>query len=375
MPGVGHWTLPKVEPNEPDQPQGAFVWPPRPAEDGSSTEASAEVVVRASADELRPRRSRRADAPTGRRFAEVLASGASKGRVRSALLEVERTWLDLAAPPLLDRMREAEWWPDDPAAYCQRCGLTFGEDDAEGQEVRASAGESTRCGACAEKRWAWDRLIRVGSYEQPLRQWVAEVKFTRWRRLAHDLGRVLGAALAERAEEARRGDPRLDSALRQPMLLVPVPTTIRRLMVRGIDHTLCIARGVRAEIGGEIVRPIARAHRPSQRDVLPSERASNVAKAFFPRRGAWGLGGVSGQPTLAGRLVVVIDDVMTSGATVGAACRAVRAAYRQERDCLGNQNVRRTSSETPLIWAGILGRTGVHGEDRETGIVESRKML
>ncbi len=129
--------------------------------------------------------------------------------------------------------------------------------------------------------------------------------------LALDLGRQLGHAIRERMNAAGVEDA--------TVVVCPVPTTWRRRMGRGIDHAGIIAAGVRDAIGNTtLVRLIRRAHRPSQRDVPPSLRAMNVAGAFKPYRGL----------PAGTTLVVVVDDVRTSGATLSAACRTIRGITR-----------------------------------------------
>lgn len=363
---MGNWSVPRVDPPD-DAPKAEFAWPPRRAGAEVQPQQSTsepEFVVQADAGNVRGRRVQPIAVKTGERFASVLDTHGLGLDARKTMLEIERVWLDVLAAPLLDRMQSAAWWPDDPTAYCARCGMTFGEVGVGGDVVVAARHGAERCTGCAQdKLSAWERMIRVGAYEHPMRTWVAEVKFTRWRRLARDLGRVLGAAVAERVEIEKARDERVAKAMEQPMLLVPVPTTLRRLLARGIDHALCIARGVRSTTGGEICQPIGRRHRPSQRDVLPSERVANVARAFYPR--SWGLGRVD----MTGRLVVVVDDVTTTGATLGAACRAVRQAWQEQRQGGDSPDKNRTGDGEPIVWAAVLARTPMEGDDRDGGIV------
>jgi len=180
---------------------------------------------------------------------------------------------------------------------------------------------------------AWDRFVRLGEYDGILRDAVHDLKFTGWRRAGRDVGLELGAAL--RARLASEGaDPRL-------AVIVPVPTTFRRRLFRGVDHTLVLARAVSRATGIPIVRALRRSHRPSQLDVPRSSRRANVAKSMKPRR----IGAI------AGKTVIVLDDVVTTGATMSAACRALAAGIRRVYGRRGKK-----AGESTAIWALCVGR-------------------
>lgn len=234
--------------------------------------------------------------------ADDAALDAARG-VRSAWGWIERDWLGLRAVSLRERSTEAGWSPDAPGAYCPRCATSVGAFEAD------AAG----CPACREKRLAWNGAFRVGSYEGVLRDAVMELKFTAWRRVGREMGSMLGEAV-EAGLRARGVDPRL-------AVVVPVPTTFRRRMSRGVHHTLVLAREVAGACGGRVERGLRRKHRPTQTSLPRSERARNMAGAFMarePERLA--------EQAASGRVFVVVDDVRTTGATMTAACRALRAA-------------------------------------------------
>lgn len=212
-------------------------------------------------------------------------------------------------------MREADWQPDDLPDYCRRCGRST--------PTKAGAAD---CPKCAGSRLPWDQAVRLGVYGGVLRDAIHEVKFSRWRRLGHDLGRLLGEAIAGRlAEEALNSE---DAAI------VPMPTSFRRRMARGVDHALVIARGASDASGLPIVRPLERRHGPPQVGLSGHRRLRNVAGMF-----AFRMGRVRLPPVL-----IVIDDVMTTGATMRAACRAIRRGMSPGDDGLGVQ-----------VWAAVLG--------------------
>jgi predicted amidophosphoribosyltransferase len=214
-------------------------------------------------------------------------------------------------------------------------------------EVEVDGNGGFTCTECRGKRLPWRACVRLGEYEGVLRDAVHDVKFSAWRKLGRDLGRELGARL--RASLGRAGiDP-------DRVMLVPMPTTFRRRVARGIDHTLVITRGVRELLPGAIIaRPIKRRHRPSQLDVPMSRRRANVARTMTPC-------GVLPEPNERQRLlaVVVVDDVMTTGATMRESCRAVGKwlQTRPARDG-GSDKGSDDNAPAPQVWAAVIAGPG-----------------
>jgi len=109
-----------------------------------------------------------------------------------------------------------------------------------------------------------------------------------------------------------------------PTLLLPVPLSGERLRERGYNQAWALARGVgralRCEPDARLLLRIK--DTPHQLALAPAKRAGNVRAAFAvePRRLA----------ELRGRSVTVIDDVMTTGATVGEIARVLLQAGAAE---------------------------------------------
>lgn len=336
---VGEWTLPKVDADEDAQSSAKFVWPPRalPVEyvPAHPEPVPASAPARGSRSQLRPR----SPAPTP--LPERAPSGS---RLARAWSEIEHAWLDVVASPLAERMAEEYWSPDAPKDYCRRCAVSVGPQEAvDGQCAACHANETTRP--------PWQRVIRLGEYESPLNGWICEVKFTRWRKLGWDLGRVLGRSIQTQMQEALAGGQIPPG----PPIIVPVPMSWPRRWHRGIDHTLAIARGVAAETDGVVRQPLTRKHRPSQTQVAPSGRVANVAGTFRPR-GRWLL------PRLSGHLIIVVDDVTTTTSTLRGACRAVEECLRNERNHQkGSDRVLKS-----VVWGAVLARTPPESHDGST---------
>lgn len=299
-----------------------FVWPPRRIEGiGAASDGPAAASRKAEGP----------GAPTPPP-AQVQSPSSWGALVRS----VERTWLGLDVAPLYERTQDAGWTPDDLSAYCPRCGTTVGSYEAS----------ETGCAACRARRLPWERLVRLGPYTGLLREMVHEVKFTRWRRLGDELGQLLGESLREAIVAA--------GAREERVVLVPVPSSVWRRLGRGIDHATVIARGISRKTGYPMAAALRRKHRPSQLSVPAGRRTANVAGSFMARRG-W---------DLAGRHVVVVDDVTTTRATLAAACRALSPICKSLSDNDLGRSITR-------MWCCVIGVTPHVGE-RPAGFVGGR---
>jgi predicted amidophosphoribosyltransferase len=249
-----------------------FVWPPAGRQDDPITQDSPEAE---GADE----------APT-------VAEPGWAARVEADLLGVRAV--------SFGRWAAATGWRPEPwASFCWRCAGSVGPHETDG----------TGCAACRGKRLAWDRAARLGLYEGGLRAGVMGLKFGRWRRSGRELGRAMGARLAEMLA-AGGVEPR-------EAVLVPVPTSWRRRMERGVDHTAVLAVAAGRESGVAVVRGLGRRHTRPQVGLTASARAENIRGAFRGREGAK-------DRVREARVIVVVDDVRTTGATLTAGSRAVR---------------------------------------------------
>ena len=158
------------------------------------------------------------------------------------------------------------------------------------------------CGECRSRPPAFDRLLALWSYEPPLQQVMRALKF----------GRLdfLGGHLASELWH------RLGGELRSLEVVVPVPLHWRRQAARGYNQAERIARPLARHLDRPLVSALRRARpTPPQARLERSRRQANLRGAFRGRRGA---------RAVRGRRVLLVDDVTTTGATLGHAAAALR---------------------------------------------------
>jgi len=170
-------------------------------------------------------------------------------------------------------------------AYCPRCALP-----APGGSI---------CGSCLAEPPHFDRTTALWLYEFPCDRLVQALKYRAWLALAGFFAFRL----------ASRPLPEVD-------LIVPMPLHPKRLAERGFNQALEIARGVSRRAGIAVeARGVRRLRYTRPQTELPyEERARNVRGAF------------ACELELPGRHVAVVDDVMTTGATLNELASVLKRA-------------------------------------------------
>lgn len=242
-------------------------------------------------------------------------------------------WLGQIREPLRVRLARAGLDLDNPSPYCPRCGVSISPGEVGGDDPGSG------CHHCHRVNLAWDRFVRLGEYESELRRVVLDVKFAGWRELGEEMGFVAGQHLMRRLE--------LAGLAHVPITLIPIPMHFLRRMARGVDHTACICRGVARATGGQVVTALrSRSWRYTQLDVVASQREAHARASVAVSR--WPHPGRLAGAVKRGGVVVIVDDVKTTGSTLGAGCRRVRELVRA---------VQPEGYKTLLVWGLTLAVT------------------
>ena len=184
-------------------------------------------------------------------------------------------------------------WTAVASPLCSSCGLVF----------TGRQGPDHLCGRCLKKPFGFGRARAVGLYDQTLRAAIVQLKFKGTAGLAQPLGELLYGAF-------RRYWPPggID-------MVAPVPLHGRRLRQRGFNQAYLLVRRWRLPRETELVRDLLVRTRDTapQSGMSRRQRRRNIDKAFAVNR--------SGRSS--GRRVLLVDDVLTTGATADACARAL----------------------------------------------------
>jgi ComF family protein len=164
------------------------------------------------------------------------------------------------------------------------------------------------CGACFARPPPFTRTVAPLLYRDPLTYLVHRAKSVGGIVEAEALGRLLADAVGTAYV-----------SIAPPVAIVPVPLAWRRLVARGHNQSTLIARASARRMRLPILHSLCRRvrHTPPQAGLSRSARLRNLARAFEVR-------------SPAPRSVAVVDDVMTTGTTVRALARVLRAHGAEE---------------------------------------------
>lgn len=156
------------------------------------------------------------------------------------------------------------------------------------------------CRACADWPEALTRARHAVVLAPPADALVHALKYEGWRELAPEMG----AAMARVVRSA--------GAASEPLVVTPVPTTDRRLRARGYNQAALLAGALARALDLRLLETLRRTRGGATQVALhPSQRRANVKGVFAVREAV--------SAHVEGAHVLLVDDVLTTGATAGAA--------------------------------------------------------
>ncbi|MFI5454604.1 MAG: ComF family protein [Isosphaerales bacterium] len=182
------------------------------------------------------------------------------------------------------------------ASACPRCALPVGPyaDLREG------------CSVCRGRSMGFDAALAFGPYDQEIRDLCL--------RLKHERNAWLAPWLSSLLVEARKSAL---GRLPSDAWIVPVPLHRWRYWQRGYNQAEALAHGLARRLNLPVHRPLRRVvATPKLAELGLTERGQIMHRAFHAQA----------RPELTGRTVVLVDDVLTTGATCGDAARALKQA-------------------------------------------------
>ncbi len=185
---------------------------------------------------------------------------------------------------------------NDPEATCPRCSST----------VAPHADLTGGCVRCREFTFHFDSAARMAEYKPPLADVIVRMKRPPGDALAECLANVWAQTMAAKLDPFK------------PDLIVPIPLHWRRRLWRGFNGPTIFAQALAARLRIPCRPRLLRRTRPtpSQTTLTAAQRRENVKNAFAVRSARG----------LAGKSVIVVDDVLTTGSTTSEAAKALKAA-------------------------------------------------
>jgi ComF family protein len=177
---------------------------------------------------------------------------------------------------------------------CERCGAPLASD---GMPCPFCLGKGIR---------NYHRVLRLGTFDEPLKGLIHQMKYHRQWAMAEQLaGRLL-------ARES------VSTLLAEVDVIVPVPLHFYRQFTRGYNQAALLARCISKSSGKPVAQPLKRVRHTESQTHQHSrrQRFDNLRNAFKLTSG----------DAIRGKRVLVIDDVMTTGATLKEIARALRGA-------------------------------------------------
>ncbi|MDL2269344.1 ComF family protein [Desulfosarcina sp. OttesenSCG-928-G17] len=195
-------------------------------------------------------------------------------------------------------------WTPVTSPMCPVCGLVF----------KSRAGEDHLCGRCLSGETPIFRARSMGIYDQTLRAAIHALKFGHVIALADPLGALLGKTFRRHWQPGE-----ID-------LITPIPLHRRRFRQRGFNQSWLLIRKWRLPPSSALVRDLLVRTRAtaSQTGLGRKARRENIKNAFAVRDST----------AVSGKRVLLVDDVMTTGATAEACAKVLLKSGARQVDLI-----------------------------------------
>ncbi len=183
--------------------------------------------------------------------------------------------------------------------YCNSCG-------APAELSYDYPTENFECGSCRDKMFAFDRARSLGLYDAGLKKLIHHFKYQSQPGVMREIAPLLQAFFSARDE------------IGPEFYVSPVPLHFRKMKERTFDQSFLIAKEVARQLSLPLANGLLRRVKDtdSQARKTKTDRAKNIKGAFQVDR----------PDCVAGKDILLVDDVLTTGATVNEAARVLKRA-------------------------------------------------
>lgn len=205
------------------------------------------------------------------------------------------------------------------AALCVRCGEAL---DIDAPRLAGQFGaDSLLCAPCRLAPPEFERAAAWGLYEDQMRELIHLLKYEGMRSAAEPLGRLLARTIEKLADETQQGA----TVMSRNVVVIAVPLFPSKQRQRGYNQSVLVADvALRDLMRSKSGWSLQAAHNAMQRirdtesqfELTPTGRRRNLRGAFA----------VIDPAAVAGREVLLVDDIYTTGATARECARVLRQA-------------------------------------------------